>query len=60
MTTEEMLNDPRINMFDIVKEFGRPYSVVTYRRPYENDKDYQARHLLNIEYANRLTKKPGY
>ena len=59
MNAEEAIKDPRINVFDIIREFGRPYRVITYQRPGESITDYQARHQRNIEWANRITKKPA-
>ena len=37
----ELLNNPRINIFDIVTVPGRPYKVITYKRPNEPEEEFE-------------------
>jgi hypothetical protein len=55
MNLQEAINDPRINVFDIIKCNGK-INIKTYRKPNESAYDYNIRHDKNVEKAEELTK----
>jgi hypothetical protein len=57
MDLQEAINDPRVNVFDIINLYGGGYTVYTYYRPNETKSNFQIRHQRNLRKAEQLKKK---
>jgi hypothetical protein len=61
-TLQELINNPSINVFDILvdKKSNYGFKIHTYRRPGESDDDFYERDNRNFKKAFELkTKKPA-
>lgn len=57
---QECIDDPRVNVFDIINLSKGRYTVFTYFKPNESDFDFQVRHQKNLRKAEQLKKtKPA-
>ena len=57
MDLQQAINNPDVNVFDIVEGKEGRFNVYTYRKPGETDDEYKERDYKNLLWASKFMEK---